>query len=150
MDTMKALRRAWLVRLKNRDLHCALCGCLIESRKDLSVEHYVPKTRASTVFSQNMFNLRPALAIINNIKGDLLPCEWEVLKSQKCLHALQHYNLTAPNKILIIRALDRFATEKDMLNPCQDCILSSAKEQCDAARNMAAYKLPKLSCVQFR
>ena len=73
MDTMKALRRAWLVRLKDRDLHCALCGCLIESRKDLNIEHYVPRAKGGTTDNANCV---PALKWCNAAKGDNVPAYW--------------------------------------------------------------------------
>lgn len=150
MDSSKELKRAWLVRLKNRDLHCALCGCLIEAREDISVEHYVPKARTTHDLSGNSYNIRPAIKIINSIKGSLLPCEWHLIRRERLLYAIKYWRLTRHDEAIIIKALARLATEKDLLNPCQNCILSNAKEQCDAARNMAEYCLPALYGFKFR
>lgn len=55
MDRSKELKRAWLVRLKDRELYCALCGCLIESRKDLTVEHEPPKSRQKDLGPSKLF-----------------------------------------------------------------------------------------------
>lgn len=67
MDTMKALRRAWLVRLKNRELYCALCGCLIESRKDMNVEHLIPRAKGGATDETNCV---PACRWCNASKSD--------------------------------------------------------------------------------
>ncbi len=73
MNEMKALKRAWLVRLKNRDLYCALCGCLIESRKDLNVEHYLPRAKGGATDSENCV---PAHKWCNAAKRDTTPENW--------------------------------------------------------------------------
>lgn len=75
MDTMKALRRAWLVRLKNRELYCALCGCLIESRKDLNVEHYVPRSLGGATDDKNCLS---AHKWCNSAKANHDPLYWNV------------------------------------------------------------------------
>lgn len=129
---------------------CCLSGLPITCRQDFSREHFVPKSRTTPEFSGDSYNIRPAIKIINNIKGDLLPCEWVLLRKERLLYALLHYNLTKHNKSIIIKTLDRFATEKELLNPCQYCILSNAKEQCDVARNMAGYRIPQLSSFKSR
>lgn len=64
---MKALRRAWLVRLKNRELYCALCGCLIEARKDMNVEHLVARSKGGATDS---INCVPAHVWCNGAKQD--------------------------------------------------------------------------------
>lgn len=74
MDTMKALRRAWLVRLKNRDLYCALCGCIIEARKDLNVEHFIPRAKGGATDSENCV---PSHKWCNSAKKDMTPAQWE-------------------------------------------------------------------------
>lgn len=129
---------------------CCLSGLEILSQKDLSAEHYVPKARTTPDFSGDSYNIRPAIKIINSIKGALLPCEWALLREERLLYALLHWKLTKHNKSIIIKALDRLATEKDVLNPCQHCILSNAKEQCDEARNMAGYRISQLSSFKSR
>jgi hypothetical protein len=45
VDSKKELKRAWLVRLKDRELFCALCGELITAKKELTIEHDPPKSR---------------------------------------------------------------------------------------------------------
>lgn len=136
--------------IKRGELKCCICGLLIRSTKDVSVEHWVPKSRTTNQFYSVPENKKPALKIINQIKGNLLPCEWEETKISRCYYALEHYNLNLHNKNLIIAALDRFATEKGPLNPCQHCVLSLAKEYCYAARNMGRHKILGIPSVKSR
>lgn len=75
MDTRKEIKRAWLVRLKDRELHCALCGCLIESRKDLTLDHYhVVKSKGGKVTPENA---KPVHQWCNNARGAHSLQEWE-------------------------------------------------------------------------
>lgn len=71
--SLKQIKRSWLVRLKKRDLYCVLCGCLIESRKDLSVEHLVPRALGGKSTSDNIY---PAHKHCNLAKGCHTPEEW--------------------------------------------------------------------------
>ena len=146
----KKFQKLYLPLLRLNQVRCCLSGLLIKKPKDLTVEHYVPKSRTVPDFSQSPYNIRPAIKIINTIKGALLPCEWVLVREERLLYALMHYKLTSHNKSVIIKALDRFATEKDVLNPCQHCILSNAKEQCDAARNLAGHGISGLSSFKSR
>lgn len=75
MDRSKELKRAWLVRLKDRELYCALCGCLIESRKDLTLDHhFVVKSKGGKVTPENA---RPTCRWCNNARGAHSLEEWE-------------------------------------------------------------------------
>lgn len=75
MDRSKELKRAWLVRLKDRELYCALCGCLIESRKDLTLDHhFVVKSKGGKVTPENA---RPTCRWCNNARGAHSLQEWE-------------------------------------------------------------------------
>lgn len=75
MDSSKELKRAWLVRLKDRELYCALCGCLIESRKDLTLDHhFVVKSKGGKVTPENA---RPTCRWCNNARGAHSLEEWE-------------------------------------------------------------------------
>ena len=138
------MKRRWR-KLYGMELTCCLSGLSITCPQDFSREHFVPKARTTPEFSGDSYNIRPAIKIINSIKGALLPCEWVLVRKERLLYALLHWKLTRHNKSIIMQALDRLATEKDTLNPCQHCILSNAKEQCDAARNMAGYRISQLS-----
>lgn len=119
---------------------CCLSGLPIVCPQDFSLEHYVPKARTTPEFSGNSYNIRPAIKIINNIKGALLPCEWVLLRKERLLYALENWHLTQHNKRIVIDALTRFSQEKNIPNPCLECILNSAKEQCTMARNMIQYQ----------
>ena len=143
------MKRRWR-KLYGMELTCCLSGLSIICPQDFSCAHFVPKARTTPEFSGDSYNIRPAIKIINSIKGALLPCEWVLVRKERLLYALLHWKLTRHNKSIIIQALDRLATEKDTLNPCQHCILSNAKEQCNAARNMAGYRISQLSSFKSR
>lgn len=127
-----------------RDLICCLSGLQILSPNDLSAEHYCPRSRVPALFANHPYNIRPALKIINQIKGPLLPCEWERVKFDLCYHALISWNLNAPNENLIIQTLNNFGKEKGFYNPCRDCILSKVKKQCEKSCKKGGYWINKL------
>lgn len=73
MDKIE-LKRAWLVLLKERKLYCALCGCLIEARKDLNADHYfVPKSKGG---ASDETNLRPTHCWCNSARQDASLKDW--------------------------------------------------------------------------
>lgn len=74
MNEMKALKRAWLLQLKDRELYCALCGCLIECRKDLNVDHYRPMAKGGATDSKNCV---ASHRWCNSAKCDATPEYWE-------------------------------------------------------------------------
>lgn len=90
MNDKRALKRAWLVRLKNRELYCALCGCLIESRKDLNIEHYQPRAKGGATDSENCV---PAHKWCNAAKADMLPQQWERLGYKSLANLIHSWNL---------------------------------------------------------
>ena len=129
---------------------CFLSGLEIPpnefSTDHLVAKHWLPK---------RLYNLEenqvPAIKIINTIKGVCMPCEWEDKKIGLCHHALENWNLKQFNRTIIIKALARFATEKEPLNPCQHCILSSvAKEYCYARRDLEKYRMRWLYGIKSR
>lgn len=105
MDTMKALHRAWLVRLKDRELRCALCGCLIESRKDLNVEHYQPRSKGGATDGENCV---PAHKWCNAAKADKDPRYWHAhgyTLLAKLIHAWTLHKVKFP-VIKVYRSLE--------------------------------------------
>ena len=119
---------------------CFLSGLPIPQGK-MTKEHIVPRCCAPTNIISVPYNIQPAIKIINNIKGPRLLCEWEDQKISLCYNALEHWNLKQSDKDVIIRALDRFATEKEPLIPCQRCVLSQATEYCYARRDLEKYRI---------
>ena len=128
---------------------CFLSGLEIP-KGQYSREHIVPQSKVPSYISSNPYNIAPAIKIFNCIKADRFLCEWEDKKFQLTYYALQHWNLKQTNKDIIMKALDRFATEKDSLNPCQHCILSKiATEYCYANRDLEKYRIRWLYGIQF-
>jgi hypothetical protein len=129
---------------------CFLSGLKIPS-KEYSVEHLVAKFWLPENLYSLPENKKPSIKIINHIKNIKMPCEWYDTRYELCYHALQNWNLKNKDKGIIIRALARFATEKEPLNPCQHCILSSkAKEYCYARRDLEKYRIRWLYGIQQR
>ena len=122
---------------------CFLSGLEIPKGQH-SREHIVPRSKIPSYIASHPYNIAPAIKIFNCIKADRFLCEWEDKKFELTYNALKSWNLKQANKEIIIKALDRFATEKDSLNPCQHCILSKiATEYCYENRNLEKYKYRK-------
>lgn len=129
---------------------CILSGLDIPDGK-YSVDHFVAKFWLPRFLYNLPENKKPAIRIMNNIKGVKFPCEWYDTRYELCYIALQKWNLKSSDKNIIIEALDRFATEKDTLNPCQHCVLSSkAREYCYAQRNLEKYRIRWLYGIESR
>lgn len=114
-------------------LKCCLSGLTINSPADYSLEHYVPKSRAPEAITSNPYNLYPAIKILNTIKSDLLPCQWEVAKVERCYRALKNYHLKTREKQIVQAAIQIYESETPR-NPCEMCILSLSQHYCDRAR----------------
>lgn len=129
---------------------CFLSGLEIP-KGQYSREHIAPRSKIPVYIANLPYNIAPAIKIFNCIKADRFLCEWEAQKFELTYNALKSWNLKKANKDVIIRALDRFATEKDTLNPCQHCILSStAKEYCYAQRDLEKYRIRWLYDIKSR
>lgn len=128
---------------------CFLSGLEIP-KGQYSREHIAPRSKIPSYVASIPYNIAPAIKIFNYIKADRFLCEWEDKKYELTYNALKSWNLKKANKDVIIEALDRFATEKDSLNPCQRCILSKvATEYCYAQRNLEKYRVRWLYGIQF-
>lgn len=77
------MNREWLVRLRNRELYCVICGKLIESAKELSAEHEPPRSRQKELGKSFIC---PAHKICNNEKGALT---WEEYQEWKRLNRIR-------------------------------------------------------------
>ena len=100
---------------------CILSGLPIPAGQK-SKEHYVPRSRLPDAYKGDRNNIYYAIRIINNIKGNLLPCEWEENKYHILTTALT-YHLTTTQKKLIHRAIDNM--KHYTIDPCAYCILST-------------------------
>ncbi len=99
---------------------CFLSGLEIPKGK-YSKEHYVPKSRAPRFITANPDNIFPAHKIINHIKQNLLPCEWEDKKWTLTYHALHSWNLRHDDARFVARTLQNW--ESYHINPCKFCLL---------------------------
>lgn len=70
---MKDIRRIWLIRLKDGELYCALCGELIRSRKDLNADHKIPKSVGGKTENDN---LQPTHKWCNEARGNVSLEDW--------------------------------------------------------------------------
>lgn len=128
---------------------CFLSGLEIP-KGQYSREHIAPRSKIPSYIASIPYNIVPAIKIFNFIKGDRFLCEWEAQKFELTYNALKSWNLKKASKDVIVKALDRFATEKDLLNPCQRCILSKiATEHCYEQRNLEKYRVRWLYGIQF-
>ena len=135
---------------KKQEKICFLSGLEIP-QGEFSTDHFVAKFW----LPPNLYNIKenkvPAIKIMNFIKNVYMPCEWYDRRYEFCEHALLNWNLNQKRKNIIIKALDRFATEKESLVPCQRCILSSkAMEYCYARRDLEKYRIRWLYGIKQR
>lgn len=102
--------------------YCFLSGEPIIRVKDLTKEHYCPKSKVAPYIANDPYNIKPAIKIINSIKGDLFPCEWEEQKIERIYHAIRNYNLDRYERALLGLVYEKFNIEgpKDV---CPQCVL---------------------------
>lgn len=129
MKPYKLLRRKFRYDIRKDDCVCILSGIPILDVKDLSLEHGVPLSRGPHYECTQDYNIFPAYKIINNLKGDLLPCEFWALREKIYKKALWQYKLTQHDKQVIQAALNFIPRYK--INPCSMCFLY---ENCDESR----------------
>lgn len=106
----------------NVDLVCCLSGEPILRSKDITKEHYCPKSRVPKCIWEQKYNIKPAIKIFNNIKGNLLPCEWEWRKIDSVSYALNNFKLDNFERNLLEKVLKKY----EMQGPqyvCNVCIL---------------------------
>ena len=84
-------RRFWVQLIKNNHLYCELCGNPIYETSirgngfwSLTAEHRHPKSKGG---QDKAHNLGPAHKVCNELKGNVLPEEWEVIGLAKLLEA---------------------------------------------------------------
>lgn len=99
---------------------CFLSGLIIPTGK-YSVEHYVPKSRAPLYITDSQFNKFPSHKVINAIKGNLLPCEWEEMKWDLSYKAVHSWNIRNDDKVFVEKALKNW--QYYIVNPCDYCLL---------------------------
>lgn len=106
------------------NLTCIRCGLpLILAKKIIwNKEHLCPKSRTPYYIYNNPDNIVLYPAIINSIKGNLFPCEWNALKNTIKYKAINLYNLKQIEKDVIIYSIG----EIDMID-CKDCCAANSE-----------------------
>ena len=99
---------------------CFLSGLEIPPGKQ-NKEHYCPKSRVPQFIWQSPANIHPAHKVINAIKSDRMPCEWEETKWNLAHHALHAWNLKQDDAYFVARTLQNW--EKYVINPCEYCLM---------------------------
>ena len=74
LDDKGVIRMIWLWQMAHNSLYCDLCGNKIIYQKDLTLDHKIPKSHGGKVTFENS---RPTHKKCNNLKGSILPEEWE-------------------------------------------------------------------------
>ena len=100
---------------------CILSGLEIPKGKQ-NIEHLVPKSRVPKYIANNPYNLYPAHKVINCIKGNLLPCEFEERKFSLSYHALESWRMKSDDREFVRRTIENW--EKNYQPDwCSICLL---------------------------
>lgn len=118
----KKIRYEFQQAVKEGKCWCVLSGLHIDSLKQLSLEHYCPKSRIEWNLAKSPENIYPALKVINNVKGSLLGCEWEYYKEELLQKAIKKEHNTEKKRILQA-ALDNIPYYK--IIPCKYCVINN-------------------------
>lgn len=116
--------------LENKNI-CFLSGLEIPDGKQ-SLEHYYPKSLLPSRIYSLRENIVPACKIMNNVKGNLRPCEWEERKYGLTLYAIKKYHINNQNRKFLKKALLNWETYK--INPCDHCVARKFEEYCVKCR----------------
>lgn len=100
-------------------MKCILCDLEIPKGKE-SREHYLPKSRVPRRMWNNINNIFWAHYMLNAVKSNYLPCEFEELKFELTYQALKHWNIKEDDKDFLTQALNNW--EVWHRNPCELCI----------------------------
>jgi len=121
MKTYKKLRYQFKRDIRRGSCYCILSGLPIYDPKQLSLEHAVPLSRGAYLETRQDYNIFPAYKIINNLKGNLLPCEWAAHRCDILQNALDRHKLTRDDKEIVEDALNYVKVYN--FQPCSICFL---------------------------
>lgn len=99
---------------------CVLTDLEIPKGRD-SREHMLPKSRVSRRVWSDPRNIYNAHIMVNAIKSNYLPCEFEELKFKLTYNALINWRLTPEDRVFLRKALDHW--EEIEWKPCDYCLL---------------------------
>ena len=100
-------------------MKCILCDLEIPTGKE-SREHYLPKSRFPMRIWNNPKNIFYAHYMLNSIKSNYLPCEWEELKYELTYRAIMNWRIKEDDKEFLHRAIDNWQVWHR--NPCELCL----------------------------
>ena len=120
MYNYKELRRFYFLQIDQNLCRCILSGLLIRDKKQLSLEHYFPLSRGEWHETHQIANVFPAYKILNNLKGSLLGCEWEMMKQKILQKALEKDKLRTADREIVEKALANIKNYH--INACDFCI----------------------------
>lgn len=101
---------------------CFLSGLEIPKGR-LSRDHYFPRSRIPYNFHYTIQNIFPAHKVINEIKSNLRPCDWEQKKFDRVYFAIEHYDLRSADREFCRKTLENWETYR--LDPCVWCIMQN-------------------------
>ena len=110
-------------------MKCILSGLEIPQGQ-MNREHYLPRSRVPRCIAQDPYNIFPAIRVINSIKGNLYPCEWEDCKFSLVYRAYKNYNLRYADKSIVKQAIE----EMQNINPCEHCLAAQCHKYCINSR----------------
>lgn len=108
------------------NLTCVLSGLEIPPGKE-NQEHLCPKSRVPKTVWSDPRNIFWAHRVMNTIKGNFMPCEWERAKFDLTYHALQKWNLHKTDKQFLKRALEYW--DGWHMDACGLCLLKCKERQ---------------------
>lgn len=86
-----------------------------------NTEHYCPRSRVPKSIWNNPKNLFPAHKVVNCVKGNMMPCEWEEEKFDLTYHAMCHWNIRQADKEFLKQTLEHW--EEWYRDPCKLCLM---------------------------
>ena len=99
---------------------CVLSGLEIPKGKK-NIEHYCPKSRVPRSIWNNPANLFYAYKVLNFVKGELMPCEWEEQKFELTYYAIRNWNIKEVDRKFLKQTLKHW--ERWSRNPCDLCLM---------------------------
>ena len=100
---------------------CILSGLEIPKGKQ-NREHLCPKSRVPRFIWDNPANIFPAHKVVNSIKANLMPCEFEEVKYSLTYHALQAWKIKPDDREFLQRTLQNWEHNYHP-NYCDICLI---------------------------
>ena len=105
-----------------------ILSCLEIPTGKYNKEHLVPRSRVPARIANNPLNIHPCHKVLNCIKGNLLPCEFEEMKYSLSYHAIEAWNIKNEDKDFVRRAIINWEHNYQP-NWCDICLLNCKGKQ---------------------